>query len=329
MLTTLRIATFNLENLDVTTRPPLLAERVAVIRPQLERMRANILCLQEVHSQKQGSQRALAALDQLLQGTAYASYHRATTTTGTPPRFLEQRNLVVLSEFPIAETRQYQNTIVPPPSYRMVTAVPPAAAAQPVTFERPTLHARVTLPDGRDLHVLNVHLKSKLPTTVPGQTTRTNNISSWKTAGGWAEGSFLSAMKRVGQALEVRAVLDGIFNADAAALVALCGDFNADHTEVSIECIRGEVEDTENPALGGRVMVPCELSVPEPARFSLIHHGRGVMLDHVLASRGLLRFYRGTEIHNELLHDESVAFATDIRFPESDHAPVIAEFALD
>jgi exonuclease III len=52
------------------------------------------------------------------------------------------------------------------------------------------------------------------------------------------------------------------------------------------------------------------------------------MLDHILASRSLLAFYRNTEIHNELLHDESAAFATDEKFPESDHAPVVAEFVL-
>jgi exonuclease III len=80
--------------------------------------------------------------------------------------------------------------------------------------------------------------------------------------------------------------------------------------------------------LAKRVMVPCERTIPEPARFSLLHHGKGAMLDHILVSRSLLEFYRHTEIHNELLHDESFAFATDILYPESDHAPVIAEFAL-
>jgi exonuclease III len=68
--------------------------------------------------------------------------------------------------------------------------------------------------------------------------------------------------------------------------------------------------------------------VPETSRYSLYHHGKGQMLDHLLASRGLLTFYRGTEIHNELLHDESLAFATDTKFPESDHAPVVAAFDL-
>lgn len=52
------------------------------------------------------------------------------------------------------------------------------------------------------------------------------------------------------------------------------------------------------------------------------------MIDHILASRELLQYHWGTEVHDELLHDESISFATDVKYPESDHAPVIAEFAL-
>ena len=33
-------------------------------------------------------------------------------------------------------------------------------------------------------------------------------------------------------------------------------------------------------------------------------------------------------MHNELLHDESIVFATKIFYPESDQAPVIAHFEL-
>jgi exonuclease III len=52
------------------------------------------------------------------------------------------------------------------------------------------------------------------------------------------------------------------------------------------------------------------------------------MIDHILVSRPLLAHYCGAEIHNEILHDESIAFATDVKFPESDHAPLVATFRL-
>ena len=74
--------------------------------------------------------------------------------------------------------------------------------------------------------------------------------------------------------------------------------------------------------------IPCENNIPSSARFSLYHLGKGEMIDHVIVSRSLFRFFGHTEIHNEALPDESGAFRTDDKFPESDHAPVIAEFNL-
>jgi exonuclease III len=151
---------------------------------------------------------------------------------------------------------------------------------------------------------------------------------TWKTASGWAEGFFLSSIKRVGQALETRRLIDELFDEDEDALIVVCGDFNADFDEVPVEAIRGDVENTGNSKLARRVMMPCERTIPESSRFSLLHLGKERMIDHLLVSRSLLPYYKGSEIHNELLHDESIAFATDKKYPESDHAPVMARFEL-
>ena len=58
------------------------------------------------------------------------------------------------------------------------------------------------------------------------------------------------------------------------------------------------------------------------ARYVVLVQQQAEMIDRLLTSRALLAHYRGSEIHNELLHDESVAFGTDVEFPDSDHAPV-------
>lgn len=323
----LRIATFNLENLD--DRPglkPTLAARIAIMRPQLSRVAADILCLQEVHSQEVGGNRALAALDALIQGTAYTSFNRATTMT-TSGHLYEKRNLVILSRFPISTPEIIRDSDGPRPGYRLATADPPDTTANPLQWERPILHVPVDLGNNRVLHVVNLHLKSKIATTIPGQKIDSN---TFRTASAWAEGSFISAMKRMGQALQVRMLVDRIFDAEGAgtALITVCGDFNSDNDDVPVTAIRGPVEETGNPDHGPRVLAPCEFNVPESSRFSLIHLGRGEMLDHVLCSRPLLEFFKRAEIHNEVLPDESGAFRTDVKFPESDHAPVIAEFAL-
>jgi exonuclease III len=330
MPTKLRIATFNLENFDDKPgQKPTLDERIAVMRPQLLRVNADILCLQEVNGQEeQGQPRRLLALNKLFEGTGYAAFHQVSTTTANGVDVYDERNLVVVSRFPITEHHQYNQDPALgsiKPQYRKVTAVPPEQNAKDVEWERPILYAKLDLGNNRTLHVINVHLKSKLPTSIPGQQINSN---TWKTASGWAEGFFLSSMKRVGQALETRMLIDKLFDADGQALIVTCGDFNADTDDVPVEAIRGDVEDTGNGKLATRVLVPCERTIPEPARYSLFHQGKGNMLDHLLVSRNLLTFYKDAEIHNELLHDESVAFATDVKFPESDHAPVIAEFEL-
>jgi endonuclease/exonuclease/phosphatase family metal-dependent hydrolase len=325
---TLRIATFNLENFDDPgAASPTLAERVAVMQPQLERVNADILCLQEVHSQGPAGNRTLAALDQLVAGTTYDQFHRATTET-TGGQLYDERNLVILSRFPIAagDIHIIRDSDGPRPSYQLATAIPPDAAANALQWERPILHVRIPLPGGLTVEVMNVHLKSKLATSIPGQKL---NAYTWNSVAAWAEGSFISAMKRVGQAVQMRMLVDQIFDAQGdTALIAVCGDFNADNDDVPVRCIAGRVEDTGNPAHALRVMVACENNVPESSRYSLLHLGKGDMLDHVLVSRGLLRYFDHTEIHNEALPDESGAFRTDQKFPESDHAPVVAEFAL-
>jgi endonuclease/exonuclease/phosphatase family metal-dependent hydrolase len=325
-VTTLRIATFNLENFDEPTddREPTLVERIAVMRPQLLRLRADILCLQEIHGQERAGQpRQLLALEALLEGTPYADFHRASTLLKNSPDVYDQRNLVILSRFPLSDRRQIKEEKFSP-LYKLITAQPPATEAKAIRWERPILYAKTEV-EGKTLHLINLHLKSKIPADIPGQKL---DAYTFRSASAWAEGSFISAMMRLGQATEVRSLIDEIFDQDANALIVVAGDFNATADEVSLQAIRGDVENHNNPALIGRVIVPCEQSVPESSRYSLIHHGKGEMIDHILVSRPLLSLYDHTEIHNEILHDESRAFALDKKFPESDHAPIVATFEL-
>lgn len=334
----LRIATFNLENFDDEPNEegePSLEERIALMRPQLVRVDADVLCLQEVNVQKEqeDSPRRLLALEKLVEGTQYADYEVVSTKLADGSGPYDERNLVVLSRFEVAEHDQYRHVYAHPPYYRTVTDKDPdeevdeeklKEEAEQVGWERPILHVKIEVGE-KLLHVLNLHLKSKIPTDIPEQ--KKDNYT-WKTASGWAEGFFLSSVKRVGQALETRMLVDEIFHEDERALIVVCGDFNADTDDVPLQAIRGDVESHGNPELAPRVLVPTEKSIPESARYSLLYLGQGEMIDHLLVSRDLLQHHKSSEIHNEFLHDESIAFATDIKYPESDHAPVMAEFEL-
>ena len=73
--------------------------------------------------------------------------------------------------------------------------------------------------------------------------------------------------------------------------------------------------------------LPCEYNVPRDQRYSLLYHREGSMLDHVLVSNTFYPYWSETNIFNELLPDESEAFASDI-FPDSDHAPLVTRFLV-
>jgi endonuclease/exonuclease/phosphatase family metal-dependent hydrolase len=320
-----RISTFNLENFDETAdgERPTLAERITLMKPQIMRLRADVACFQEVNGQERPNQpRALLALRELLAGTNLDGANIVSTKPAGDAVYNE-RNIVVVTHLPVLAHQQMRNELVDEPSYRRLTAVPADPAPIPIGVERPILHVQLDLGFAAVLHVINVHLKSKIPTDIPGQ--MIDNYT-WRTADSWAEGAFVSSMKRMSQALEVRRLVDQILDGHADARIVVAGDFNATPEEVAVLAIRGDVENTGNADLINRVLVPIENTIPQSSRYTLFHQGRGEMLDHMLVTRNLLAHYRGSEIHNEVLHDESVAFAVDRKYPESDHAPVVATF---
>jgi endonuclease/exonuclease/phosphatase family metal-dependent hydrolase len=212
-----------------------------------------------------------------------------------------------------------------PPSYRLKTAIPPEAEARPIGFDRPTLVAHIEPPGGKTLAIINVHLRAPLAAPVPGQKLEP---FVWSTVAGWAEGYFLSAMRRAGQALEVRLLLEQLFDADASGLIAIVGDFNAEDHEVPLNLMVGGEENTGNPLLAQRALVVLDRAVPTDRRWSVLHHGRRQMLDHILSSQALHGCFRSIEIHNEALSDELIGYARHISASASTHAPVVAEFDI-
>lgn len=321
----MRIASFNLENLSDQSEEELsAAQRHAILRPQLERLQADVLCLQEVDAQSESGEahRRLKTLDDLLETTPYCSFHRASTWSSQSGAPRDKHNLVILSRWPIDDVAQYANSIVSAPRYRCISAEPPSGE-EAVKWDRPILHVSIMLPEGFKLHVVNMHLKAPLASFVPGQKA---GPFAWKSVSGWAEGYYLAAMKRAGQALEARMVIDRIFDNAPGALIAVCGDFNAEEREVPFRILVGDTEDTGNGELASRELIALEHTLPDHRRFTVIHAGRKQMLDHILVSRPLLAHYRGMEIHNEALGDEIVAYTMVQKTPESYHAPVVAAF---
>jgi endonuclease/exonuclease/phosphatase family metal-dependent hydrolase len=325
----MRIATFNLESLDVPPKAAIsLEDRIAILRPQLARMAADVVCFQEVNAQQEnaGSERRLLALELLLQETPYAEFERSVTGTAGGRSMADVHNLVVLSRFPIQDSGEIWNKFVDAPLYRCVTAIPTEDEARHIRWDRPILKTVIQLDGVRMLHVLNVHLRAPLAAPVAGQK---DAPFVWSSTQGWAEGYFLAAMKRAGQALELRLAIDQIFDSDPDALIAVCGDFNAEDHETALRIVLASEEDTGSGRLATRSLVPLERSIPQDRRFTTLHHARPLMLDHILVSHTLLGFFRHLEIHNEALADELIGYTKIDKPPDSFHAPMVAELALD
>lgn len=322
----MRIATFNLEDFGgARSGAPDLGTRFAILRPQIERLRADILCLQEVNTEKKGDERRAVALEHLVEGTFYAGHRLVLGSGPSGDRPADVHNLAVLSRLPIVSVEDIRHALVEPPLWRPASADPPLEGPQALSWDRPIQHLTLELPDGRPLDLFNLHLRAPLAAPIPGQKA---GPFRWKTISGWAEGFFLSAMKRAGQALELRLAIERAFDQRPGALIAVCGDFNADDHDTALRIACAGEDDTGAGGLAPRVLTPIARSLPADRRYTVLHHGRPLMLDHILASRALFGHLVGVEIHNEMLDDELVAYRRIDRPPESLHAPMVAEFGL-
>jgi endonuclease/exonuclease/phosphatase family metal-dependent hydrolase len=323
----MRIATFNLENFGNGRKDSApFEERAAVLRPQLDRLKADVLCLQEVNARKHGSGRRPVELERLLEGTSYAHYALTISPGATGDGPADVHNLVVLSQLPIVEEHSIRHSLVEPLRFLSHSADPPVLNPTALTWDRPLQHLVLALPSGRHLHVCNVHFRAPLAVPIRGQK---SGPHAWKSVSGWAEGFFAAAVKRAGQALELRLLLERIFDLEPDALVAVCGDFNAQDHDTAVRLACAGEDDTGSGHLAGRVLTPVERSLPGDRRFTVLHHGAPEMLDHILASRALFGHLVGFEIHNEMLEDELVAYHRIDHPPESLHAPIIAIFDLE
>jgi endonuclease/exonuclease/phosphatase family metal-dependent hydrolase len=314
------IATFNAENLDFRAREEaLFARRREILVPLLTSLDADILCFQEVNAPRpvKNAPRDFSHLDRLLSGTPYAGFHRAGSLRPGGDEPADVHNLVIMSRFPIVEIRQVHHDFIPSWNWR-----PPmpeiAGESVAAVFDRPILYARIEA-DGRSLHVLNLHLRAPRAAHLPAE----KASGRWKTSAGWAQGMFLAAQLRQTQALEARLLVESIFDRDRDAAIIVCGDFNADAFETPTRILCGAPEDGDKGEFADRYLERIEFRAPPAQRYTVIHSGRRILLDHILASPALASLCRQVKILNEDLLDETEA---PRHVAGSLHAPIVARF---
>ena len=313
---TLRLATFNLEHLDYSPRrEEIFTKRRAVLQPLLSQLEFDIICLQEVNGQKshKRSPRTLEALDHLLAETRYENYFVASSQHPKTQAPADIHNLVILSRWPIEDHQQIYHNLLPqwewrPPSDSGVD--PPTVI---IKWDRPRLYARISLPNGLKLHVVNSHLRAPRP--VPTITAR--GLGSSRS---WILGQFVAMMKREGQALETRLFCETIFDQDAQAQIAVCGDFNADLHDAPLQLLRGQQNE---PETSHRELFSLESRLNDNLAYSVIHAGKAKLLDHILTSQTLTKAWTKTTIYNQGLEDEVFAHDPIIG---SLHAPIVTRF---
>ncbi len=324
-----RIATYNLESLDDAIAPDAFAARVEALRPILRALDADVLCLQEVDAQPRNrSPRRLRALSRLIETTPYAGFHVACSEAEPGHGPTDRHNLVVLSRFAILQQRSLRHALVPPPAHGMAIEAGTAVGRTPeggVAWDRPIQHVSLRLPSDRRLEIVNLHLRAPLANHIKGGTLAPQ---IWRSTRAWAEGFYVSSLKRIGQALEARLVVEEVFDTDPQALVVVAGDFNAESLEMPPRLLRADVVDTGNELLARRRLEPVETRLPAARCFSVRYGSRKAMVDHLLVSPGLIERLQAVDILNDDIPDEEAAARLGEPAAASFHAPLVAQFAF-
>ncbi|MEP4030290.1 endonuclease/exonuclease/phosphatase family protein [Roseibium polysiphoniae] len=319
----MRLATFNLESFgEDRFRPDNLIPRLSALRPRLIELDADILCLQEVNAQKPlgEKRRDFAALDLLLAETPYADFNRAAGQRPDLQGPADRHNLLALSRYPIDEVQVLYHARVEPPLWRPKTTGADDICEDLMRFDRPILQVKLDIGAEQSLHLFVVHLRAPIAAALPGGK---SGASCWKSSSAWAEGYFLSAMKRTAQALDLRLAIDALFDKEPDALIAAAGDFNATGDASALRLICADPEDTGNQDLATRQMYQVDEILPAEERGTVLHNGRAQALDHIVVSSSLRR----RVAFNEQLADELKDAETDAR-EGSFHAAVCAELVL-
>jgi len=323
----MKLATFNMESFGGDRfQAEALEPRLEALRPRIRELDADILCLQEVNAQKVkgASERQFQALDLLLAGTSYESFHRAASERAPGAGPGDRHNLVILSRFPIMTHRCLFQHHAHPPMWQPKTADPGYDEPQRIAFERPILQARIDIGTADPLHLFAVHLRAPIAASIRGGKA---DGTRWKSLAAWAEGYQLSVLKQIAQALELRLAVEALFDGDEKAQIVLTGDFNATGETGTLRLLRADPDDTGTPAFSARRLYQLDASLPPDKRKTVIHKGKGQALDHILASAAMTDRTVGLKVFNASLPDE-VLDADSSAYAGSYHAAMRAEFEI-
>jgi endonuclease/exonuclease/phosphatase family metal-dependent hydrolase len=297
------VATFNTKDFFAPggpITPALFRAKVEHVAGQLLTARADLVALQEV-----GHQDALASLTSRLKNELPYAH-----VASAPP---DRRGIrcAVLSRLPFESVTIHAPATLTFPGF--VEGDPPPFGTR-MPLRRPVVHVRVRDEGGVAVDVLVAHFKSLLPMPL----VRANGEAVLASTGrDLAEGFLRSLVWRSAEALFVRSLVDDVLSRDANASVLVAGDLNDGPSSVPLQVLRGK---------GPQALAAVAERIAEAKRFSLLHEGQPVQLDHILVTEPLLRRLKDARFLNENLRDHGPYSAQVAPSADSDHAPLVAEF---
>jgi endonuclease/exonuclease/phosphatase family metal-dependent hydrolase len=331
-MTTFKAMTWNVENLF---RPEPHAEeevkqryqsKLELLAAVIERLDPDVVALQEI-----GGENGEEPLDDLQAALGGSHPHRALSA------FRDGRDIQVA--FLSKHTVDDREDIVDFPEGPALDIHDLDEAGNPKPIDRMgrgALRVRVTK-DGLTVDLITAHLKSKLLTFPGGRFFPRNEGERAQVAG-------IALMRRMAEAVTLRIWVNGLLGGDDRTPLLLLGDLN-DVPEAQTSLILNGPPGSEIGTGGFDIPDggdPARLfnlaPIPPAGRFSRKHHGRGELIDQILASveffpvgddgrRQLPEFVSHVDVAGGLptVGEDPVEREEDVA---PDHAPVTATFDL-
>ena len=319
----LRAMTWNVENLfdvgddDGPETQGQLAAKIESLRSVIDAQKPHVLALQEI-----GSESALGKLQAALTTPMPHRAVAAPDDRGIRVGFISRR---VLHE-PL-QIRPFPSGLLP-----VQVGDDPPGPDGPRTMNlmgRAALQVMVRA-NGRDVHLVNTHLKSKLLTFPRGFTPVDEDQR--------ARFAAYALYRRASEATTLRTHLDGLLAGGGRdEPVILLGDMNDEPDAATTLILNGppgsEIGsvgfDQPDQGDGDRMWNTANL-IPEPQRFTRLYRGRMELIDHIFVSHYLVTDTRITEVTTVTAEAGMPSIDDDpnerIGEPGSDHAAVVATF---
>jgi endonuclease/exonuclease/phosphatase family metal-dependent hydrolase len=188
----------------------------------------------------------------------------------------------------------------------------------------------VDAPDGKPVHLITTHLKSKL-LTFPGGRFQPHDEDER------ARYATYALDRRAAEAATLRHWLTATLGAEPAARVVLTGDLNDTVQAATTQILLGPpgseigTPGFDQPDQGDALRMWNLAPLMPPGRdYSRVNQGRQELIDHILASAALVQPLAGVAV--EAITDQGLPSVSAAdpnarrNAPSSDHAPVVATF---